>query len=283
MVIVKKQCNNIENKPIKDNTSNLNKHNILGYDLFPEIYSSIFLVARKRSGKTSTIMNILQNCSDRDTKIIVFCSTCEHDVAYKAIAKYLDKMKIDYEFHQSINDNGYNHLEALINEMKDSLIEEEEEQALEEPEQFKEEVLLLNGYKIVVKKPIKRKKNKKPKKKISPKYIVIFDDISAELKDKNIAVLLKQNRHYKSKIIISSQYILDILPEARNQIQYYLIFGGINEQKLFEIYKNANLNIDFDEFMKMYEDATSTPYNFFYVSTYCDYRHNFNKNYSCEK
>eukprot|EP00732_Lithocolla_globosa_P002386 Lithocolla_globosa_v1_NODE_1547_length_2493_cov_371.285773.p1 type:complete len:271 gc:universal NODE_1547_length_2493_cov_371.285773:1275-463(-) len=270
-MITKKVCNSIKNDPLPDNTAKLSPDKIVGYNLFPEIYSNIMVVARKRSGKTSTIFNVIKHCADKDTNVIVFCSTCENDVAWITIREYLEKAKIPYEFFKSIMDNGTNNLLNIIEEMK--IADEEEEE--EEPEP---EIILLNHTNISV-----RVKKKKKKKKVSPKYIVIFDDMSAELKNPAVSQLLKQNRHYKSKVLISSQYLLDILPEARNQIQYYLIFGGINEQKLFEIYRNANLNLTFEQFMSMYKDATSKPYSFFYVSTYCNYRQNFNIEYDVPK
>ena len=43
-------------------------------------------------------------------------------------------------------------------------------------------------------------------KKIVPEYIFVFDDMSDELQNKNIATLLKKHRHFKTKIICSSIY-----------------------------------------------------------------------------
>ena len=91
--------------------------------------------------------------------------------------------------------------------------------------------------------------------------------------------MLKTNRHYKSKCIISSQYVNDLVPMARRQIDYYLLFGGINEQKLKEIYMNADLNISEDHYIKLYLDATNEKYNFFYIDTNGEYRRNFNQKY----
>src|SRR5258708_7862615 len=44
---------------------------IKGYCLFPDLYGNIFLVARKKSGKTSTIFKILKECIGRDARTII--------------------------------------------------------------------------------------------------------------------------------------------------------------------------------------------------------------------
>ena len=40
---------------------------ILGADIVEEVYSNIFLCARKKSDKTSAVFKILKECSDRKT------------------------------------------------------------------------------------------------------------------------------------------------------------------------------------------------------------------------
>eukprot|EP00732_Lithocolla_globosa_P003743 Lithocolla_globosa_v1_NODE_3123_length_1759_cov_28.126761.p2 type:complete len:157 gc:universal NODE_3123_length_1759_cov_28.126761:861-1331(+) len=122
-------------------------------------------------------------------------------------------------------------------------------------------------------------KKKKPKK-ISQKYMIIIDDLSLELKDPQVASLLKTNRHFKSKVLISSQWVNDVAPMGRRQFDYVLLFGGINKEKLEALYINADLNIEFDQFMELYKDGTREKYNFFYMDTNGGkYRHNWNIEY----
>eukprot|EP00732_Lithocolla_globosa_P000084 Lithocolla_globosa_v1_NODE_15_length_10543_cov_26.361651.p4 type:complete len:277 gc:universal NODE_15_length_10543_cov_26.361651:9074-8244(-) len=268
----KQKINKIQNIPLPNNTSGLPPKKILGYDMFNELYSNIFLCAKKKSGKSSTIYNILRECADKETTVVVFCSTCERDKAWITIRQFLEKKKIMYQFYQSIKEDGINHLKELLDQVK--LAEEETDESDDEPEP---EILLLNTNKISV-----RVKKKKPKK-ISPKYIIIFDDISAELKDPNVSQLLKQNRHYKSKVIISSQWLNDIPPQARRQIEYYILFGGMNDQKLDELYQNADLDVTLDEFHHLYKDATKQKYHFLYVDTNGEYRKDFSERYLIPK
>ena len=123
---------------------------------------------------------------------------------------------------------------------------------------------------------MKKKKKKKPKKHC-PKHIFIFDDIGNELKLPSIAQLLKTNRHLKSKVIISSQYLNDLSVQGRKNIGYRLLFKGHTLEKLETIYKDADLSIPFEDFVEMYETATEKQYNFFYIDCRDDeFRINFN-------
>lgn len=243
---------------------------ILGSDLFPEIYSNIYLSAKKKSGKSTVIYNIIQKCVDKYSSVFVFCSTFQKDLNWIAIKDYLDKKGIPNEFYGSIkSDEGVDQLKTLIDIMQ---TEEENENKSDEEDEPEDQILLFNEHEIRV-----RVKKKKPKK-ISQKYLIIFDDISTELKNPNISHLLKTNRHYKSKVIISSQWLLDLQPQARRQVDVYLIFSGINDEKLESLYINADLNIDFEKFKDIYREATKEKYNFLYVdSSNCKYRINFNR------
>jgi ribosome biogenesis GTPase A len=99
-MIKKSQINKVKVTPIK--LPVVAKENILGYDLFPEIYSNIFLCAKKKSGKTSTINHILRKCADKRTTVIVFCSTYTKDKNWINIKESLEKREIPNEFYMSI-------------------------------------------------------------------------------------------------------------------------------------------------------------------------------------
>ena len=71
----------------------------------------------------------------------------------------------------------------------------------------------------------KKKKSKKAKF-LAPEYMIIFDDLISELKSRSLFSLLKPHRHFKAKLIISSQWLNDLLPESRKQIDLFLLFKG---------------------------------------------------------
>lgn len=263
-----KKINDITVKPIR--FQNVDKKHILGSDLFPEIYSNVFLCAKKKSGKTSTILHIIRKCADKRTNVIIFCSTCEKDKNYAYIREYLKAKNIPHQFHQSIKDDKHDYLGELLDQLQ---YEESEPSEESEPEP-EPQILSTDNDSITVK--IKKRKPKY----LSQKYLIIFDDLSLELKTPNLNQLLKTNRHYKAKILISSQYLNDLLPMARRQIDVYLLWGGLNEEKLKELYQNADLDISFEKFQELYNDATKDKYNFFYVdASNVQYRKNFNQQY----
>jgi len=92
--------------------------------------------------------------------------------------------------------------------------------------------------------------------------------------------LLKFNRHFKSKLIISSQWLHDLLPESRKQIDLFLVFKGFPERKMQEIYKDCDSGIPFETFLQMYQKATEKPHSFFYIDARSDsFRRNFDSKF----
>ena len=169
----------------------------------------------------------------------MFCSTHNRDNAWTAIKKYLEKKHIPSEFFTSIKENGINHLAESI----DRLRLEENEDSEEEEIKYKERPnqVVNAGYKTFDEIHVKIKKPKK----VSQRYMIIFDDVSGELRDPNVSILLKTNRHFRPKCVISSQNCLDIDPQTRKQIEYYILFSGLNDDKLYELYRNADLDIGY--------------------------------------
>jgi len=254
---------------------------IRGYDLFPEIYSNVFLCAKKKSGKTSVISKIIKDCVGKKTKIIAFVSTLYKDDTWKSIREYCKQKKIEFEGHTSLMEDGINQLSELIERLQEEAKDKEEEEELD----FRVSNL---EKKLGMKCPIQcdgdsdsdEDSDDKPKKKEkfrSPEYIIILDDLSNELKSKSLVTLLKKNRHFKAKILVSSQYLNDLLPESRKQMDVFLVFRGQPEKKLKEIYQDADVNVDLEEFYDIYKFATEKEYSFLYIDTKTSsFRRNFN-------
>jgi hypothetical protein len=126
---------------------------------------------------------------------------------------------------------------------------------------------------------LKKKKPRKSKYRM-PDYIIVLDDLSNQMKAKSLETLLKKNRHYFSKVIMSTQYIHDLRPESLKQLDYWLVYGHQPIDKLQKIYKDTDLSIDFGLFYQMYKDATSQKFGFLYIDTNnMVFRKNFNKEY----
>lgn len=245
---------------------------VKGAEYFPEIYGNIFCVAKKKSGKTTVIYNIVKNCISKETEVIVFASTVNKDDSYYTIRKYCESKGISFTAYTSLkDDDGNNQIAELVKflELKAKAeLEKEDEDEEEEPK--RKSILLVDTDSD------EEPKRRKSKYRV-PDYLLIFDDLSNELKDRWMRKLLKENRHYKAKVIVSSQWLHDMYPDERKQIDYFLVFKGLPEAKLTEIYKDADLSIPFDDFVTIYKCATKEKYSFLYIDTKNEqFRINFN-------
>ena len=253
------------------------KREIRGSDLFGEIYANVFLCAKKKSGKTSTIYKIIKECTGRDTKIIAFVSTLYKDSTWETIRKYCKLKKIDFEGHTSINEDGVDMINELVEKLQDDAKDEDEDRELDSRVAALEKQMKICPISVDDDSDEEQEKKKKKEKKQAPEYIIILDDLSNELKCRSLVTLLKKNRHFKAKIILSSQYLNDMLPEARKQMDYFLIFRGQPKKKLDEIYRDADVAVDAEEFYDIYKFATEKEFSFLYIDTKTsEFRRNFN-------
>lgn len=267
------------------------KQKYKGEDIIKNPFANIYICASKESGKTTIVDNILENCIDKDTEVIFFVNTIYKDDSYREILKRLDDAKIQHRELTEIIDveNNTNYLKNFIINLREQ-IEDEKEKELDEKmlksKEFKEYIkenekmnpgceIDLNENDIIIK-----FRRKKEKKYLTPKLFFVFDDISGELQNNMITVLLKQNRHFKSKCIISTQSITDVHRKGRTQFNIFILLGGHNDQQLDYIYEAASLSISKNKFYELYKDATKEKYNFLYIDKdHNKFRKNFNEEY----
>lgn len=262
------KINDLVVKPVKLNKPEMKE--IKGSTLFPEVFSNIMLCAKKKSGKTSTLFYTLKKCAGPNTVIVIYASTVYKDDNYKAIRKYFKKKDIAVEVHTHFINDGVNDLEDLIREMQ----EEEDHDLSSEEEKPKEKPKIQLAFEE------DEKEKQKKERRLAPDYIFVFDDLSTELRHGTISKFMKSNRHYKAKIILSSQVWTDLEVQARQQLDYVLLFGGHPVQKLAMIHNNLDLSIPFEKFLELYNDATSEPFHFLYIDVRKQtFRQDFNKAY----
>lgn len=246
-------------------TPKINPKMILGYDMFPSLYANIFLCARKNSGKTTVIWNILKHRANKKSKVLIFSCTCDKDANWLFIREWLSSKEIE---HQCFTD-----LEMLPSIIKQ--IENDNENENPKPTEEKEPTIE-ELFPFIAKEVIKEQKPPKPKGPISPEYFFIFDDMSSMLRGEEISSVVKKNRHLKSEVIVSSQYPTDLNTPARNQIDYWILFKGHPLKQLETMFTAMNLDITFEEFLEMYHAATSLDHGFLYVDkNNCKFRINF--------
>ena len=106
------------------------------------------------------------------------------------------------------------------------------------------------------------RKQRKPKR-LAPEYVFIFDDLGNDLRHQSITQLFKTSRHYKAQVIVSSQYIHDLSNSCIKHLDYTLIFKLFNREKLLVLFEALDLSINFEQFERLYIDATAKPFNFY--------------------
>ena len=250
---------------------------VKGGEILPDPYGTVFCVAKRRSGKTNVIFHIIKNCITKDTVVLVFCSSVYNDDNWKEIRQYLKKKGNETQYFTSIYENGVNEIDELLKELQEQeRIKEEQEK--EEDNTTDQVIAYLDKWN---KKDEEKPKKRKPKY-LAPEYLIVFDDISAELRSPPVAKLMKEARHYKMRVVASSQYLFDIDKGSRCQIQTWLIFKGQPEEKMKSIYEMAEVHEPFETFYNAYKIATTETKNcthpfFYYDCTTGDYRRCFSQ------
>ena len=248
----------------------IDKNKIKGCNILDELYGNIAIIAKKKSGKTSTIFKILKSCSSKYSNVIIFCSTIYKDKNWGKIVKYLQDHNIPVFTYTSMFENGVNQVEELTQQLE----MENKPKDKKEKEEIKTKFIQCDS-------DNESDEECKPRKsKLVPEYTLIFDDLSGELHNKYLGYLMKRNRHFLMRIIISTQYYYDIAKDVRSQLDVILLFPNIPLEKLETIHKEIDVSTPFNIFYALYKNATSEKYNFLYVDIRNEkYRRNFNFQY----
>lgn len=256
-MIKERSVNSLNVKPVQAGMNHWTKENNKAYEISPHTpYFNMFICARKRSGKSSLINLITQKAINKRTNIWVFCATYQIDPTWKAIIDGLEKKGNVVNCFDSIFDGKVNILDEII----DTINQPDEEE--EEDNQPKVKPAILTEQKM---EEIKESKSRSKKK--ACEHLFIFDDLPAQmLRNSSVARLLKIHRHSKSSCIISSQFILDIMPSALQQLDIVIFFRGMQDEKLERLHRLLDLSIDFDKFYEIYKHCTEEPYSFMYLS-----------------
>lgn len=255
-MIRSKRINNHKIKPIK--VPKVNPDRIKGYSLIPKLYCTMFLCAQKESGKTNAIFKILKECANKKTHIFIVSSTVYNDDNWIEIVKYFEDKDIQVTTTTSLIGDDIN-----FNDVLDELKSKAKSKIEKNKNKNDDDGNYLTSNNFASQKE-EEEEEIKPKK-VAPEYIFVFDDMSTELRNKNISTLIKKHRHFLNKVIVSSQYCHDLGVDARKNIDFWLIWGGHSEEKLKIIYQNLDLKIPYEDFLELYEYATAEPYHFLFV------------------
>ena len=260
-----------------------------GSDLFDYIFASIYIIAKRKSGKTQLIYNILEECTDPSVHVVIFSGTAHKDDTYIEMIKWLKSQGNQVSVYDSIFEGKNDLLKDFIdgnlkfggsvekkkkNKNKKDLAKEDKKLDMSKFEKYNIDLgaMMFGGrYKQLkynekpeIKKEIVIKKQTTKNNK-TPKYIFIFDDLSSELKSPSISAFVKQARHEKALCIFSSQYVNDLQPQTIKNMEVIILFGGHSIDKLEEVHKHTDLSISLNDFIEAYEYATEEKYNFLYI------------------
>lgn len=266
-MIKEETLNNIIVRPLVSINNN-DESKVKGGKLFSNPYNCTFICAKRKSGKTSTLAHILQKTSDKKTVFWIFCPTTKVDTSWISLIKILEEKGNVVHVFDSIMDGKINLLNEIINDLSNP-----------EPIEKKTDKPAPLIIKIKTEEDVKQKKEYKPKK-LAPKHIFVFDDISNELKNVSVSTLLKKSRHFQSAVYVSSQYANDLQPMSIKQLDYFLCFKSFSRDKLEHIHRLLDLSIDLNQFYNIYDFCfeNSKGYDFLYIDVRNQlYRKNFNK------
>jgi hypothetical protein len=272
-----KKINNIVVKPL--DIKYKAKKNFKGKDLFNIWCPNMFILAKKNSGKTTTIYFTLEKCSGKHTKFIFIVSTLDKDPIWNAIVDKLGEERCA-TFKSLYDDDDVNIIQQFMDDNNSDKI------APEEVSQSGGGGVPLNNFKKNQRQIGSGEPPTPPAPKVDtwkynyPKFIIVMDDLGDTMRDKSVTQLLKTNRHFDAMTIISSQSLNDLDKPARLNLDYMLIFPKLPIEKLKMIHQDLNLSTEFDDFLKKYEEATKEKYNFLYIGrseSEEEYRKNFNE------
>jgi len=246
----------------------------LGHQYINHAYPNILLLAKKNSGKTNIIYNILKKCANKHTEIVIFCPTWELDDTYRQILEYLDSKDIPHQQFKNI-DNLKDLMDSYDKGYQIEGSDEEQEEGEGQSNTNTNININTNLYSYIQssKTPTIEKKEEiqemKPKKSYSkfiiPEHIFIFDDCKKMLRSPVLNSLIATNRHYKSKVIISTQYFTDIMPDTRTCLDVICIFPKIPIDKIKRLHEDIQLSTELPVFEKLYLEATKKQHSFLYV------------------
>lgn len=237
-----------------------------GHKLFTEEFFNLFICAKKKSGKTNLLFNVLKETTDANTTLFFFSSTIDKDATWMAIVKHFEKEGNPMQVATTIKDGTFDEMLEIL-----AIPEVEEVESSEEDEEGS-----------IIKLHTSKEKKKKKKKPPPPNYTIVLDDLSGETRSKEIAQLVKKNRHYRARIIISSQYPKDCDPQTLKQMDYVFLLANHSEDKLKYLHETLDQSIPFPLFQKAYSVSTAMPFSFLYVGR-DEYRWNFDKRLTFEK
>ncbi len=253
-----------------------------GERLMPVHEFTMGLIAPKGSGKTTTIVNLLEIYRGYFHKIFIFSPTIKSDSKWD----YVKTLKLMIE-----NKPLKKWLTEMANVVDDSapvhpLPAKIEFQKLLDDEQFSEEIpddCFFHEYddqslkKLMdnQKKCVDLLKDNGKLKTLANRVLVIFDDQvgSPLFNGKRLSYFVGLNtkhRHHSASFIMVSQGYKEIPKTIRTNWTCLLVYKIGNMKELFVIYEEFTMGLTWEEWLDVYNTATAEKFSFLFLDMYCD-------------
>lgn len=265
---------------------------IKGEELIDQQYGNIFCAAVTKSGKTVTISHVVRNTIDKRTRVVIFAHTAHLDKTYIHLINWLKKHKIDHKVYTSLIDSKtkQNHLQNELDAIEARLRKPEEDSDNEDGEDMSKAaaptvaVVPSSIYRLwtneeirqalmmqekskqdMVSKVISESKTKDSQKHKDrvPENVFILDDLSKQqLRSPAIINLLKEARHFKLRVFVSSQGILHIQPDSMQNLYEIWMWKGFSRKQIYQLADRISTSLSPDQLYHIYKQITSKKYQF---------------------
>lgn len=264
---------------------------VKGAELIDQQYGNIFCAAVTKSGKTVTISHVVRNTIDKRTRVVIFAHTAHIDKTYIHLINWLKKHKIDHKVYTSLVDSKtkQNHLQNELDAIEARLRKPEDEDNSDSDGEVNTsvapqgKVVSSSIYRLWTNEEIKmalalaekakrdsvaeKVKESIPKEKkakdIVPENVFILDDLSKQqLRSPAIINLLKEARHFKLRVFVSSQGILHIQPDSMQNLYEIWMWRGFSRKQIYQLADRISTSLSPDQLYHVYKQITSKKYQF---------------------
>jgi len=255
-----------------------------GNGMMPVHEFTMGLIAPKGSGKTTTLVNLLEIYAGYFHEIYVFSPTVKSDCKWdyvKTLKLLVDNMPLKKWIHDMESEKQLNGpvqptpLPAVFSEIVDP--EKKFQEELSDECFFEDEDISADFFKIVDRqfKMVRLLKKYGKLKSFANRVLIILDDqVGSELFDgsakKKFKAFNTKHRHYSVSLLMVAQGYKEIPKTVRTNWTCLLLYKIGNMKELEVIYEEYALGLTWDEWIEMYRHATNEKYNFFFADMYTD-------------
>lgn len=296
MSLKTKKVNNFQIELLPDEEEHIPRSSLINSE-----HAITLIPATMNSGKTTLIYNILKNyiahhglqksniqtpesktawyfdetknnidkpTYHRKLTVCLFCGSMYNDPKYAHILDLLKRSGVKYNIESGTYDEDQVNLIEQLMQHIDKLKSDDQEQ---DGQGIASALIELNPkYKQFT--DVDNSSLQKVKDILRPisgmgNVIVVLDDLPKEFK-KNTALtdLIKKLRHRNIlNIICASQYVKDFTPDMFNNATNVILYKNMDKDKLKHVYERMGLNISYEKFLKIYEQATNGNHNFMMI------------------